>query len=180
MITADGGQVHRLEDWGRRQLTHTVNKVHKAHYVLMNIECERAVLDELTGAFRFNDAVLRHLVIRRDEPVTEASPLAKSEADEAEAPDRHKQRAESQKGPAGQSEPPAEPAEEPAEPAEPPAEPAEEPAEPAEPPAEPAEEPVAESSEPDALPGEEAAAPDSEPADSSDEPPEQPAARAAN
>jgi small subunit ribosomal protein S6 len=173
MITADGGQVHRLEDWGRRQLTHTVNKVHKAHYVLMNIECERAVLDELTGAFRFNDAVLRHLVIRRDEPVTEASPLAKSEADEAEAPDRHKQRAESQKGPAGQSEPPAEPAEEPAERAEEPAEPAEEPAEPAE-------EPVAESSEPDALPGEEAAAPDSEPADSSDEPPEQPAARAAN
>ena len=180
MITADGGQVHRLEDWGRRQLTHTVNKVHKAHYVLMNIECERAVLDELTGAFRFNDAVLRHLVIRRDEPVTEASPLAKSEADEAEAPDRHKQRAESQKGPAGQSEPPAEPAEAPAEPAEEPAEPAEEPAEPAEEPAEPAEEPVAESSEPDALPGEETAAPDSEPADSSDEPPEQPAARAAN
>ncbi len=180
MITADGGQVHRLEDWGRRQLTHTVNKVHKAHYVLMNIECERAVLDELTGAFRFNDAVLRHLVIRRDEPVTEASPLAKSEEDEAEAPDRHKQRAESQKGPAGQSEPPAEPAEPPAEPAEEPAEPAEEPAEPAEEPAEPAEEPVAESSEPDALPGEETAAPDSEPADSSDEPPEQPAARAAN
>ena len=173
MITADGGQVHRLEDWGRRQLTHTVNKVHKAHYVLMNIECERAVLDELTGAFRFNDAVLRHLVIRRDEPVTEASPLAKSEADEAEAPDRHKQRAESQKGPAGQSEPPAEPAE-------PPAEPVEEQAEPAEEPAEPVEEPVAEPSEPDALPGEEAAAPDSEPADSSDEPPEQPAARAAN
>jgi small subunit ribosomal protein S6 len=173
MITADGGQVHRLEDWGRRQLTHTVNKVHKAHYVLMNIECERAVLDELTGAFRFNDAVLRHLVIRRDEPVTEASPLAKSEADEAEAPDRHKQRAESQKGPAGQSEPPAEPAEPPAEPAEPPAEPAE-------PPAEPAEEPVAESSEPDAGPGEEAAASDAEPADSSDEPPEEPAARAAN
>ena len=65
MIAADGGQVHRLEDWGRRQLAHTVNKVHKAHYVLMNIECERAVLDELTGAFRFNDAVLRHLVIRR-------------------------------------------------------------------------------------------------------------------
>ncbi len=173
MITADGGQVHRLEDWGRRQLTHTVNKVHKAHYVLMNIECKREVLDELTGAFRFNDAVLRHLVIRRDEPVTEASPLAKSEEDEAEAPDRHKQRAESQKGPAGQSEPPAEPAE-------PPAEPAEEPAEPAEEPAEPAEEPVAESSEPDAPPGEETAAPDSEPADSSDEPPEQPAARAAN
>jgi small subunit ribosomal protein S6 len=173
MITADGGQVHRLEDWGRRQLTHTVNKVHKAHYVLMNIECKREVLDELTGAFRFNDAVLRHLVIRRDEAVTEASPLAKSEVDEAEAPDRHKQRAESREGPAGQSEPPAEPAE-------PPAEPAEEPAEPAEEPAEPAEEPVAEPSEPGAVPSEEAAASDAEPADSSDEPPEEPAARAAN
>ena len=166
MITADGGQVHRLEDWGRRQLTHTVNKVHKAHYVLMNIECKREVLDELTGAFRFNDAVLRHLVIRRDEAVTEASPLAKSEVDEAEAPDRHKQRAESREGPAGQSEPPAEPAEEPAEPAEEPAEPAEE--------------PVAEPSEPGAVPSEEAAASDAEPADSSDEPPEEPAARAAN
>ncbi len=166
MITADGGQVHRLEDWGRRQLTHTVNKVHKAHYVLMNIECKREVLDELTGAFRFNDAVLRHLVIRRDEAVTEASPLAKSEDDEAEAPDRREKRAESREGPAGQSEPPAEPAE-------PPAEPAEEPAEPAE-------EPVAEPSEPGAVPSEEAAASDAEPADSSDEPPEEPAARAAN
>ncbi len=173
MITADGGQVHRLEDWGRRQLTHTVNKVHKAHYVLMNIECKREVLDELTGAFRFNDAVLRHLVIRRDEAVTEASPLAKSEDDEAEAPDRREKRAESREGPAGQSEPPAEPAEPPAEPAEPPAEPAE-------PPAEPAEEPVAEPSEPGAVPSEEAAASDAEPADSSDEPPEEPAARAAN
>jgi small subunit ribosomal protein S6 len=187
MITADGGQVHRLEDWGRRQLTHTVNKVHKAHYVLMNIECKREVLDELTGAFRFNDAVLRHLVIRRDEAVTEASPLAKSEDDEAEAPDRREKRAESREGPAGQSEPPAEPAEPPAEPAEPPAEPAEEPAEPAEEPAEPAEEPaepaeepVAEPSEPGAVPSEEAAASDAEPADSSDEPPEEPAARAAN
>jgi small subunit ribosomal protein S6 len=171
MITADGGQVHRLEDWGRRQLTHTVNKVHKAHYVLMNIECKREVLDELTGAFRFNDAVLRHLVIRRDEAVTEASPLAKSEDDEAEAPDRREKRAESREGPAGQSEPPAEPAKPPAE----------SPAEPAEPPDEPpAEEPVAEPSEPDAGPSEEAAASDAEPADSSDEPPEEPAARAAN
>ena len=163
MIAADGGQVHRLEDWGRRQLAHTVNKVHKAHYVLMNIECKRVVLEELTGAFRFNDAVLRHLVIRRDEAVTEASPLAKSEGDEAEAPDRREQRAESQQQPAGQSEPPAEPA-----------------AEPVKEPSEPAAEPVKEPSEPDPLPGEEAAASDSEPADSSDEPPEQPAARAAN
>lgn len=79
MVTESGGQVHRLEDWGRRQLAHTINKIHKAHYVLMNIECEQAVLDEILSAFKFNDAVLRHLVIRRDEAITEASPLAKSE-----------------------------------------------------------------------------------------------------
>ena len=72
MITASGGAIHRYEDWGRRQLTHIINKVHKAHYVLMNIECGQEVLDELLSAFKFNDAVLRHLVIRRDEAVTEA------------------------------------------------------------------------------------------------------------
>ncbi len=81
LVTAGGGTVHRLEDWGRRQLTHTVAKVHKAHYVLLNIECGKAALDELIDAFRFSDAVLRHLVIRRDEAVTEPSFLAKS-ADE--------------------------------------------------------------------------------------------------
>ena len=84
MVTASGGTIHRYEDWGRRQLSHIINKVHKAHYVLMNIECEKSVLDELLNAFKFNDAVLRHLVIRRDEAVTEASPLAKSEEAEAE------------------------------------------------------------------------------------------------
>jgi small subunit ribosomal protein S6 len=77
MITASGGTIHRSEDWGRRQLTHIINKVHKAHYVLMNIECEQPALDELLNAFKFNDAILRHLVIRRDEAVTEASPLVK-------------------------------------------------------------------------------------------------------
>ena len=96
MITANGGYVHRLEDWGRRQLAHTINKVHKAHYVLMNIECRQAVLDELIAGFRFNDAVLRHLVIRRDEPVTEASPLAKGEDQESEG----LQRSRAQDGPA--------------------------------------------------------------------------------
>ncbi len=96
MITANGGSVHRLEDWGRRQLSHTINKVHKAHYILMNIECRQAVLDELIAGFRFNDAVLRHLVIRRDEPVTEASPLAKGEDQESEG----LQRSRSQDGPA--------------------------------------------------------------------------------
>ena len=81
MVSAGGGQVHRLEDWGRRQLAHSIAKVHKAHYVLMNIECDQATLDEILGAFRFSDAVLRHLVVRRDKALTEPSPLAKA-ADE--------------------------------------------------------------------------------------------------
>ncbi len=88
MVTESGGQVHRLEDWGRRQLAHTINKIHKAHYVLMNIECSQAVLDEILTAFKFNDAVLRHLVIRRDEAITEASPLAKSDDEQDEKPAR--------------------------------------------------------------------------------------------
>jgi small subunit ribosomal protein S6 len=79
MITTSGGAIHRSEDWGRRQLTHIINKVHKAHYVLMNIECEQPALDELLNAFKFNDAILRHLVIKRDEAVTEASPLVKAD-----------------------------------------------------------------------------------------------------
>ena len=86
MVTQSGGTIHRYEDWGRRQLAHIINKVHKAHYVLLNIECEKVVLDEILNAFKFNDAILRHLVIRRDEAVTEASPLAKSEESESEAP----------------------------------------------------------------------------------------------
>ncbi len=81
IVTTGGGQVHRLEDWGRRQLSHTIAKVHKAHYVLLNVECGKATLDELTDAFRFSDAVLRHMVISRDEAVTAPSFLAKS-ADE--------------------------------------------------------------------------------------------------
>jgi small subunit ribosomal protein S6 len=76
-IEADGGKIHRLEDWGRRQLAYPIQKLHKAHYVLMNIECSTAVLEELTSAFRFNDAVIRNMVINRKEPVTEASLLAK-------------------------------------------------------------------------------------------------------
>ena len=71
------GQVHRLEDWGRRQLAYPINKIHKAHYVLMNIECDQKALDELNSAFRFNDAVLRSLVVRRDAAITEQSPMAK-------------------------------------------------------------------------------------------------------
>ncbi len=83
LIATDGGKVHRLEDWGRRQLAYPIAKVHKAHYVLMNIECDQKALDELTGAFRFSDAVLRHLVVSMDEAVTEPSPMAKADEEEA-------------------------------------------------------------------------------------------------
>ena len=84
MVTEAGGQVHRSEDWGRRQLAHSIQKLHKAHYLLLNIECERETLDELIGAFRFSDAVLRHLVIRRDEAITEPSVMAKAHEEEKE------------------------------------------------------------------------------------------------
>ena len=77
MIEGGNGRIHRLEDWGRRQLSYPIAKVHKAHYVLMNIEVEQKTLDDLESAFRFNDAVLRNLVIKRDEAVTEPSPMAK-------------------------------------------------------------------------------------------------------
>jgi small subunit ribosomal protein S6 len=90
IIEAASGRVHRLEDWGRRQLAYPINKVHKAHYVLMNIECDQATLDELESGFRFNDAVLRSLTVRRDEAITEASPLVKSahgETEQAESED---------------------------------------------------------------------------------------------
>jgi small subunit ribosomal protein S6 len=84
MIEGQGGTIHRLEDWGRRQLAYPINKVHKAHYVLMNIECGRDTLQELDSAFRFNDAVMRNLIMTQKRAITEASPLAKSdEKDEA-------------------------------------------------------------------------------------------------
>ena len=79
IVTARGGVIHRLEDWGRRQLAYTLAKVHKAHYVLMNIECDQVALDELSNAFRFNDAVLRHLVVKMKGPVTTPSPMMKEE-----------------------------------------------------------------------------------------------------
>jgi len=82
LIESGGGIIHRLENWGRRQLAYPINKVHKAHYVLMNIECSAQILNELTNAFRFNDAVIRNLVIKRDEAITEPSLLAKSTEDE--------------------------------------------------------------------------------------------------
>jgi len=82
-IEAKEGKIHRLEDWGRRQLAYTIQKIHKAHYVLMNLECNQEALDELESAFRFNDAVLRHMVIKCDKAVTEASPLIKKDDDRA-------------------------------------------------------------------------------------------------
>ena len=78
MVESDGGSIHRLEDWGRRQLAYPIHKVHKAHYILMNVECTNGALEEMTSAFKFNDAVIRHLVIRRDSAPAEPSPLAKS------------------------------------------------------------------------------------------------------
>jgi len=85
-VEGRGGKVHRLEDWGRRQLAYPIQKLHKAHYVLMNVECDGEALAEIESAFRFNDAVLRNMVIRRKDAVTEASPLVKTEREESEAP----------------------------------------------------------------------------------------------
>ncbi|MDH5370541.1 MAG: 30S ribosomal protein S6 [Gammaproteobacteria bacterium] len=79
MIEDAKGTIHRLEDWGRRQLAYQIQKIHKAHYVMMNIECDQATLDELENGFRFNDAVLRNLVIRRKAAITEPSPMAQTE-----------------------------------------------------------------------------------------------------
>ncbi|AZZ93749.1 30S ribosomal protein S6 [Hahella sp. KA22] len=85
-VNAGGGKVHRLEDWGRRHMAYPINKIHKAHYVLMNIECSQEVIDELMHNFRFNDAILRDLVIRRKDAVTEVSPIKAAESREQRAP----------------------------------------------------------------------------------------------
>jgi small subunit ribosomal protein S6 len=82
LIEGEGGTIHRLEDWGRRQLAYPINKIHKAHYVLINAECSEPALEELVSAFRFNDAVIRHMVMRMDRAFTEASFLAKGREDE--------------------------------------------------------------------------------------------------
>ena len=97
-IEAGEGKIHRLEDWGRRQLAYPINKIHKAHYILMNVECGQEVLDELNSTFRYNDAVLRSLVIRRDEAVTAESPIMKAEnADKADKEARERRAAAKQK-----------------------------------------------------------------------------------
>jgi len=83
LVTSNGGYIHRLEDWGRRQLAYPIQKIHKAHYVLMNIECNQSTLDELEHAFRFNDAVLRHLTVKTKTAVTEPSAMMKEEKSRA-------------------------------------------------------------------------------------------------
>lgn len=109
IIENDGGKIHRHEDWGRRQLAYSINRVHKAHYVLLNIECGPEARDELENAFRFNDAVLRHMVLSRSEAVTEASPLAKKEEKRGGDGDKRAARqASSEDEDTGDSEPAAE------------------------------------------------------------------------
>jgi len=92
MITDTGGKIHRQEDWGRRQLAYPINKIHKAHYVLMNVECGQEVLDEIVTLFRYNDAILRNLVIKTDGPVTEESLILKGERESRERRARAEQK----------------------------------------------------------------------------------------
>ena len=84
LINAAEGKIHRLEDWGRRQLAYPINKLHKAHYVLMNIEAPQSVIDELETAFRYNDVVIRNMIMRTKDAVTEASPMAAAKEDRRE------------------------------------------------------------------------------------------------
>ena len=101
MIEGSGGKIHRLEDWGRRQLSFPIEKAHKAHYVLLNIECVRATLDEIVAAFRFNDAVLRHLVMKRDDAVTEQSLIMKNKDEKGDKPERGERRRRDEEGAVG-------------------------------------------------------------------------------
>ena len=89
-ITEAGGQIHRLEDWGRRHLAYPIQKIHKAHYVLMNIECDNETLAELNNTFRFNDAVIRSMVIRTKDAVTEISPIKAAESRQDRRDDRRR------------------------------------------------------------------------------------------
>ena len=102
VVDDGGGQIHRMEDWGRRQLAYPIEKVHKAHYVLMNIECGQAVLDEINNLFRFNDAVIRNLIIKKNDAVTEPSFLAQSGEEPEGTIDETKPAADSQEAVSGQ------------------------------------------------------------------------------
>jgi len=104
LIEGANGQIHRLEDWGRRQLAYPIVNAHKAHYVLMNIECGQETLDELESIFRYNDAVLRNMVIRRKAAVTEDSPIKAAEArEERKAPRREEKPEAKQEAPAAEA-----------------------------------------------------------------------------
>jgi len=92
LIESQSGTIHRLEDWGRRQLAYPIQNLVKAHYVLLNIEVDQAVLSELVESFRFNDAVLRHLVVKRDGPDTEQSLIMKSKDEKGDKPERSERR----------------------------------------------------------------------------------------
>ena len=92
LIEGGDGKIHRLEDWGRRMLAYPIANLVKAHYVLFNIECDQAVLNELVDGFRFNDAVLRHLVMKRDDVVTEQSLIMKNKDDKGDKPERSERR----------------------------------------------------------------------------------------
>ena len=103
-INKDGGTVHRLEDWGRRQLAYPINKIHKAHYVLMNVEATQVALEELTTNFKYNDAVIRNLVIRMDAAVTAESPIMKAETEQRERKERYDARSAANEAKAQQAE----------------------------------------------------------------------------
>ncbi|MET0888511.1 MAG: 30S ribosomal protein S6 [Stenotrophomonas maltophilia] len=92
LVENGNGAIHRLEDWGRRQLAYPIQNLVKAHYVMLNIECDQAVLSELVESFRFNDAVLRNLVIKRDEADTEQSLIMKSKDEKGDKPERGERR----------------------------------------------------------------------------------------
>lgn len=96
VIEGADGKIHRMEDWGRRQLAYPINNAHKAHYILMNVECSQDVLDELENMFRYNDAVLRNMFIRRKEAITDVSPIKAAESREERKPRREDSRPERQ------------------------------------------------------------------------------------
>ena len=108
LIADSGGNVHRIEDWGRRQLAYPINKIHKAHYVMMNIECGGEALEELSTLFRYNDAVLRNLVIKRKEAMTEESLILKQERESKERKARIEHKRKEEEAAAAEEEAPAE------------------------------------------------------------------------
>ena len=101
LVTAQGGQIHRLEDWGRRQLAYPIQKLHKAHYVLMNIECNGETLAKLEHGFKFNDAILRHLTIKMKRAITTPSPMMKEEKSKSMLPAQEEAVAEADEQAAG-------------------------------------------------------------------------------